>query len=103
MFVGGMVGSSRMALVCVGGGSVLALSFCRLSLCRLRSLVLFVLWGLRCVRDVGVVGMRSIMSGGAIGVEGAELREQNRKNPIFAPLRPCDKCRINDIIIYGGR
>ena len=80
-----------MAWVVLCGGSVLALSFCRLFLCRLRSLALLVLRGLRCVRDVGVVGMRSIMSGWSIGVEGAELHEQNRKKPIFASLRLCDK------------
>ena len=60
-------GSSRMAWVVLCGGSVLALSFCRLFVCRLRSLALLVLRGLRCVCDVGVVCMRSIMSGWSIG------------------------------------
>ena len=64
--VGGLVCSSRMAGVCLwrfGSG----LSFCRLSLGRLRSLALRGLRCMRCVRDVGVVGMRLIMSGWYIG------------------------------------
>ena len=87
-----------MAWVVLCGGSVLALSFCRLFLCRLRSLALLVLRGLRCVCDVGVVCMRSIMSGWSIGVEGAELREQNQKNQFLPPLDYVIKYRINDII-----
>ena len=89
-----------MAWFVLCGGSVLALSFCRLFLCRLRSLALLVLRGLRCVCDVGVVCMRSIMSGWPIGVEGAELREQNRKKKkqFLPPLDYVIKYRINDII-----